>query len=129
MDKIEHSKYFIGEGEEQPDVVFGLDTGKFHKVSLICLSPNFWDGQGVGNKHYFFCLRGAKSPEKIRSIHNEFLRDDLMRHRKVMEVLGQSLLVESTEGQLSGLGFNSTVRDELIVKLGGSFKRVIKIKF
>ena len=128
-DKIEHSKYFVGEGEEQPDVVFGLDTGKFHKVSLICLSPNFWDGQGVGNKHYFFCLRGAKSPEKIRSIHNEFLRDDLMRHRKVMEVLGQSLLVESTEGQLSGLGFNSTVRDELIVKLGGSFKRVIKIKF
>lgn len=126
---IEHKLPLVDFEDKEEGEIFGLDTGKFHKVSLICLSPNFWDGQGVGNKHYFFCLRGAKSPEKIRSIHNEFLRDDLMRHRKVMEVLGQSLLVESTEGQLSGLGFNSTVRDELIVKLGGSFKRVIKIKF
>lgn len=130
LEKIEHGKYFVGEGEEQPDNIFGLDTCQFHKVNLVCLSPNFWDGQkGIGNKHYFFCLQGAKSPEKIRSIHNEFLSDDLMKHRKVMEVLGAKLQVESTDGQLSGLGFNATVRDEVILRLGGSFKRVIKVTF
>ena len=53
----------------------------------------------------------------------------LMKHRKVMEVLGARLQVESTEGQLSGLGFNATVRDEVILRLGGSFKRVIKVTF
>ena len=126
---IEHKLPLVDFEDKEEGEIFGLDTGKFHKVSLICLSPNFWGGHGIGNKHYFFCLKDAKSPEKIRSIHNEFLSEDLMKHRKVMEVLGNGLQVESTDGQLSGLGFNSTVRDELIVKLGGSFKRVIKIKF
>ena len=39
------------------------------------------------------------------------------------------MIQEPTEKQLSGLGFNATVRDELIVRLGGSHKRVVKIKF
>lgn len=127
---IEHKLPCVNFDDEKDETIFGLDTNKFHKVNLVCLSPNFWDGQkGIGNKHYFFCLQGAKSPEKIRSIHNEFLSDDLMKHRKVMEVLGARLQVESTEGQLSGLGFNATVRDEVILRLGGSFKRVIKVTF
>lgn len=128
LEKIEQSKYFVGEGEEIPDNIYGLDTCEFHKVNLLCLSPNYWEGQGVGNKHYFFMLEGAKNPETIRSIHNEFLNDELSGHRKVMEVLGSSLKVESTDGQLCGLGFNSTVRDEIILRLGGSHKRVIKVK-
>ena len=73
-------------------------------------------------------LEGAQNPEAIRSIHNEFLNDELREHRKVMEVLGSTLKVESTKGQLAGLGFNSTVRDEVILRLGGSHKRVIKVK-
>lgn len=126
--KIEQSKYFVGEGEEIPDTIYGLDTLEFHKVNLLCLSPNYWEGQGVGNKHYFFMLEGAKNPDTIRSIHNEFLNDELSGHRKVMEVLGNTLRVDSTDGQLCGLGFNSTVRDEVILRLGGSHKRVIKVK-
>lgn len=126
--KIDQSKYYVGEGEEQPMKMWGLDTGEFHKVSLLCLSPNYWEGNGVGNKHYFFMLEGAQNPDEIRSIHNEFLNDDLRAHRKVMEVLGSTLKVESTKGQLAGLGFNSTVHDEVILRLGGSHKRVIKVK-
>ena len=72
-------------------------------------------------------LSGAKAPEKIRSLHNEFLVQELYDHRKVMEVLGNQLKVESTEGQLSGLGFNSTVRDEVILRIDN--KRLIKVKF
>lgn len=128
LERIEQSKYFVGEGEENSTNIYGLDTCEFHKVNLLCLSPNYWEGQGVGNKHYFFMLEGAKNPETIRSIHNEFLNDELTSHRKVMEVLGSTLKVDSTDGQLCGLGFNSTVRDEVILRLGGSHKRVIKVK-
>ena len=127
--KIEQGQYFVGEEGEKSTNIYGLDTNQFHKVNLVCLSPNYWQGQGVGNKHYFFMLEGAQNPDEIRSIHNEFLNDELRNHRKVMEVLGTTLKVESTKGQLCGLGFNSTVRDEVILRLGGSHKRVIKVKF
>ena len=46
-----------------------------------------------------------------------------------MEVLGATNMIAPAEKQLSGLGFNATVKDELIVRLAGSFKRTLKIKF
>jgi len=109
--------------------IYGLETNQFHKVNLVCLSPNHWNENNVGNKHYFFMLDGCKSPTGIRSFHNENLVPDLLAHKKVMEVLGNTNMIEPTEKQLSGLGMNSTVRDELTVRLTGTHKRVIKIKF
>lgn len=109
--------------------VYGIETNQFHKVNLMCLSPNHWGENNVGNKHYFFMLDGCKSPVSIRSFHNENLIPELAQHRKVLEVLGATNMIEPTKKQLSGLGFNATVRDELIVKLQGTHKRVIKIKF
>lgn len=38
-------------------------------------------------------------------------------------------MIKGAEKQLTGLGFNATVKDELIVRIQGSFKRVIKIIF
>lgn len=127
IDHIEHSKYLV-DGDGTSKEIYGLETNKFHKVNLVCLSPNHWDG-ALGNKHYFFILDGAKSPESIRGFHNEFLTSELLEHRKVMEVLGHTLKVESTDHQLSGLGFNATVRDEVVLRLQGSHKRIIKVKF
>lgn len=109
--------------------IYGLETNNFHKVNLICLSPNHWDDNKVGNKHYFFMLENCKTQNSIRSFHNENLNDDLVAHRKVMEVLATTNTIEKGGEQLSGLGFNATVRDELILKLEGTFKRIIKIKF
>lgn len=109
--------------------IYGLQTNEFHKVNLICLSPNHWDTNNVGNKHYFFMLEKCKSPVSIRSFHAENLIPELAAHRKVLEVLGNTTMIAPTDKQLSGLGFNATVRDELIVKLQGTHKRVIKIKF
>lgn len=126
--ELKPSKYLV-DSDEKPENVYGLDTTEFHKVSLLCLSPNWW-GDNVGNKHYFFMLSGAKAPGDIRSLHNEYLVPELYSHRKVMEVLGSQLLVKSEENQLSGLGFNSTVRDEVIVRVSGeSGKKVYKVKF
>lgn len=109
--------------------IYGLQTEQFHKVNLVCLSPNHWGENNVGNKHYFFMLENCKCPTSIRSFHSENLIPELANHRKVLEVLGNTTMIEPTEKQLSGLGFNATVKDELIVKLQGSFKRTIKIIF
>lgn len=127
IDHIEQSKYLVDSNAMSTEV-YGLETNKFHKVNLVCLSPNHWDG-AVGNKHYFFFLEGAKAPEAIRGFHNEFLIPELLEHRKVMDVLGNTMKVESIDNQLSGLGFNSTVRDEVVLRLQGSHKRVIRVKF
>lgn len=109
--------------------IYGLETNKFHKVNLVCLSPNHWGDNNVGNKHYMFMLDKCKATGSIRSFHNENLIPELLKHRKVMEVLGETNKLEPSNKQLSGLGFNSTVSDELIVRLQGTHKRMLKIKF
>jgi len=125
---IEH-KLQPSDGVSVSKEIYGLETNQFHKVNLVCLSPNHWDNNNVGNKHFFFMIDGCKSPNEIRSFHNENLIQELADHRKVLEVLGNSALIPSTDKQLSGLGFNATVKDELVLKLSGNFKRVVKIKF
>lgn len=122
-------KHLIPESAVSSKEVYSLETNHFHKVNLVCLSPNHWGEHNTGNKHYFFMLDGCKSPMAIRGFHNENLLPDLAQHRKVLEVLGATNMIESTDKQLSGLGFNATVRDELVVKLQGTHKRMIKIKF
>ena len=109
--------------------IWGIETNTFQKVNLICLSPNHWSDNAVGNKHYFFMLENAKTDKPVRGFHNENLLPDLLKHRKVMEVLGSNNKITPSAKQLSGLGFNSTVSDEVIVKLTGSINKVIKIKF
>lgn len=110
--------------------LYGLETNNFHKVKLLCLSPNHWGENAVGDKHYLFALDGCKVDTSIRSFHNVDLLPDLQKHRKVLEVLGASRMIEvSGKDQLSGLGFNATVRNELIVKVEGTHKRVLKINF
>lgn len=124
---IQHYANLVDSNEKSTEL-YGLETNHFHKVNLVCLSPNHWS-DSIGNKHYFFMLEGCKSPSEIRGFHNENLTPELLQHRKVMEVLGATLQVESTDKQLSGLGFNATVRDEVVLRLKGSFNRVIKVKF
>jgi len=109
--------------------IYGLESNKFHKVNLVCLSPNHWGANEVGNKHFLFMLEKCKSPNPIRSFHCENLIPVLAEERKVLEPYGAVTLIESTPNQLSGLGFNATVRDELVVKLQGSHKRIVKILF
>lgn len=114
---------------KQSKEVWGVSTETFQKVSLVLNSPNFWDDQTKGNKHYFFMLEGCINPDDTRGFYNEYLRDELHEHRKVFEVLGSKLKAENSADQLSGLGFSSTQRNELVVKVTGSFNRTLKIKF
>lgn len=109
--------------------IWGLKTNEFVPVMNIMLSPNFWDDQEIGNKHYFFILEGCKNPDEARGFYNEFLRNDLTQHRKAFEILGEKMKCEVVDEQLSGLGFSSTVRNEMIVRVKGNINRDFKLKF
>lgn len=109
--------------------LYGLETNQFHKVNLICLSPNHWGDNNVGNKYYLFMIDKCKVDEPIRSFHNENLISELTTHRKVLDTLANVNMIAPAKKQLSGLGYNSTVNDEVIVKLAGTHKRMLKIKF
>lgn len=109
--------------------IYGLETNQFHKVNLVCLSPNHWDDNNVGNKHYFFMLEDCKTDKAIRSFHSENFIAELAAHRKTLEPLGSMIMLEPKGEQLSGLGFNATVKDEVVLRLQGTHKRVVKVKF
>lgn len=91
--------------------------------------PNYWDEQGIGNKHYFFMLDDCKNPEPVRGFFNEYLNSELTPHRKVFEVLADKMKTPYQEHQLSGLGFSSTMRNSVIVKVDGTFSRTLKVNF
>lgn len=122
--EIEHHQ----DCSESSRKVWNIDTNEFHKVNLVCLSPNFWGDNEIGNKHYFFMLENCKSDISLRSFHNEYLNSELLQHRKVMEVVATTTMIEPSDKQLCGIGFNSTVKDEIILKLKGTFQRTIKVK-
>lgn len=106
---------------------WSIDTMKFQKVSCIMLSPNYWEGNSVGNKHYFFMIDGCKNPDPVRGFFNEYLRADLEKdHRRVFEALASKAKTEYNDNQLSGLGFSVSQRNELIVRVDN---KTFKIKF
>jgi len=109
--------------------VWEITTGEFVPVSTFMLSPNYWDGHGVGNKHYFFMLQECVNDESPNGFFNEFLIEELNPHRKVLEALAGKMKVPQSNQQLSGLGFSSTKHDKVFCKVNGNVSRVVEILF
>ncbi len=118
------------ESSQSSKKVDGVTSLEFNTVSSIMLSPNYWGDNKVGHKHYMFMIDGARNDEKIRGLYNEFLKEDLNKHRKVFDVLGANMICEEVPVQLTGLGFSSTVRNDVMVRVTkGNSKQIYKIKF
>jgi hypothetical protein len=109
--------------------VWGINTNTFQKVNVMMTSPNYWDEHQVGNKHYFFMIDGCINDGKARGFYNEFLKEELNQHRKVIEMVGSKMKTEESDKQLSGLGFSSTQRNSILCKVTGKFSRIVKINF
>jgi len=109
--------------------VWGVTTESFHKASVVMLSPNHWDDKVVGNKHVMFMLDGCVNDGQARGFFNEFLAEELTPHRKVLEVVGSKMKTDTSDHQLSGIGFSSTQRNSVLCRVKGSFNRVVKVVF
>lgn len=111
--------------------VWNVKTNDFVPVSVICYSPNYWENvkNKTGHRHVFFMLKNCINDENPSGMFNEFLVQDLYEHRKVMEALSSKMRVEDSDDQLSGVGFATDKRAEVILKVTGNVERVLKIKF
>ena len=75
-------------------------------------------------------LDGCRNPEVARGFYNEFLSSDLDKHRKVLEMVGAKMRTDEQEHQLSGLGFSSTKKDSVLVRVGSkNTSRVVRVTF
>lgn len=125
-------KHVIPEEGESTRTIWNVPTNNFVPVSAVCYSPNYWRAckNPCGHKHLLFMLKDCISDETPSGMFNEYLVSDLYNHRKVMEALSGQMRVESTDDQLSGLGFALDRRAELVVKVtNDTDTKVYRIKF
>ncbi|OWZ90423.1 hypothetical protein B9J07_27950 [Sinorhizobium sp. LM21] len=109
---------------------WGVTTEQLVPVNTLMASPNHWDGQEIGNKHWFFILKDCINPDQVRGIYNEYLKGEFEPHRKVFEVLGAKTKCAPSTEQLSGVGFSSTRKDKATVVVeGDKASRAYEISF
>ena len=78
---------------------------------------------------FFLVLPGQQHLETpfVGSRVEEFLKEDLMKHKKVFEALGAKAKVAKADNQLSGIGINLTSKPLITFRLSG--KQIVNVQF
>ena len=58
-----------------------------------------------------FMLQDCVNEDQPNGFFNEYLKDELMKHKRVFEALGHNAKVDDCQNQLSGLGFSASRRN------------------
>ena len=109
--------------------IWGIQTNKWSTVSTMMFSPNHWEGEDAGHKHVFFIIKDCLNPDTVRTFYNEFLSSDLVADRKVFEIVGARTKAAYSDQQLSGIGFSTTRRSEIKVRVTGEGNKVYNVQF
>lgn len=96
---------------------WNLNVNTFIPVEIICWSPNYWENNMFGNKHLFFFLEDCVNPDSVNGFYNEFLNNALKPHRRVMEALSSKCRAPYTLNQLSGVGFSTSQRNSVVLRI------------
>jgi hypothetical protein len=120
-------KLLDGETSTKSKDIWNIKTNTFVPVKTVMMSPNFWNDDGIGNKHLFLMLEDCINPETPNGFFNEFLKKDLNVHKKFFAALGSKMKVEPNDNQLSGLGFSSTLSNSFIARVTGKTERILKV--
>jgi len=91
--------------------------GTLREITHILWSPNHWGENAKGNKHLFFIVDGMRNNGDLRGFFNEFLHPSLNEHRKVFETLGDKFNVPPSNDQMSGFGFSTTQKHEILLRV------------
>ena len=101
-----------------------------NKRREVCAWPRFCGVPGGGIRLFLFFMRkDCVNDERPSGIFNEFLVQDLYEHRRVMEALASRMRVEDADDQLSGIGFATDKRAEVVVRVTGATERTLRVKF
>ena len=111
-------------------MIWGINTNQFHQVYMAMFSPNYWHEQPcIGHRHYIFVIKDCINNDSPNGFFNEFLREDLMKHKRVFEAMGGQMKVSPSPDQLSGVGFSSSKRNSIVCRVEGQTRRVLKVNF
>lgn len=126
---IKHVNPDLVQGATSGAEVWGIKGGEFVPVTHVMRSPNVSD-KVIGNGHTFFILEGCASDEPLRGFFNEYLKDELVEHRKVFELLGSRTMATPSNDQVAGVGFSDTLRNEVTVRVKSkNTKLVFDVQF
>ena len=113
---------------DQGRTEWGIETNQFHTVQACMYSPNWWCGEkGIGHRHVMFMLKDCINDQRPNGFFNEFLRPELSKDGQVFEALGSAMRVEPSAEQLSGLGFSTSKRDTVVVRVTGKTTRILNV--
>lgn len=123
---------------EDDRIQFGLKSGTFVPVEMICPECMFWNKEDITPAQWFFALQNARCDHEIRAWAGSHLNSDFIKavggqvaDRVLATYEDMTLKPESSESQLAGMMFSPTMKEEIILKclINNDEEKVFRVFF